>query len=57
MKMETKNNLEIEGVMESMHTQVKKVTIILTNVSDEDYAKLLSSAHVKITILDDSVTK
>jgi len=45
--------LEVEGVIETLHARYKKIEIILSQVSDEDYAKLLSSARVRLIVEDD----
>lgn len=43
---------EFEGIVDSLIPRYKKITIILTGITDEEYAQLLSVGKVKITIID-----
>ena len=44
---------EFQGIVDSLIPRYKKITIILTGITDEDFAKLLSAGRIKIIIVDD----
>jgi len=48
-----KERLEIEGIITSLATRIHKIEIQLSQISDEDYAKLLSAGRIKIILMDD----
>lgn len=45
--------LEVEGIVTTLRTRIKEITVKLVGISDEDYAKLLSDARVKIVSFGD----
>lgn len=45
--------LEVEGIIDNLTPRYKKIEVILSRVSDEDFKKLLSAGRIKITIIDD----
>lgn len=41
---------EFTGILDSLQPRYRKIEIILTDITDEDYEKLLKAVKVKVVI-------